>query len=157
MIVKPFLISAALLFLSSCSLLGTKQIEIISKPAEIKIIQPILPRPSDLSNPKWYVVSEAVIANPCKKVEDKRPKICSLQERENPDWTIGYTYLDRFIADMKKLNNGDVVFTAMTIGDYELMASNTQELRRYIRELGEVIVYYRSVTIKEDKPTTTVD
>jgi|TARA_R110000782_G_scaffold268270_1_gene364455 hypothetical protein len=157
MIVKPFLISAALLFLSSCSLLGTKQIEIISKPAEIKIIQPILPRPIDLSNPKWYVVSEAVIANPCKKVEDKRPKICSLQERENPDWTIGYTYLDRFIADMKKLNNGDVVFTAMTIGDYELMASNTQELRRYIRELGEVIVYYRSVTIKEDKPTTTVD
>ena len=157
MIVKPFLISSALLFLSSCSLLGTKQIEIISKPAEIKIIQPILPRPIDLSNPKWYVVSEAVIANPCKKVEDKRPKICSLQERENPDWTIGYTYLDRFIADMKKLNNGDVVFTAMTIGDYELMASNTQELRRYIRELGEVIVYYRSVTIKEDKPTTTVD
>ena len=156
MIVKPFLISAALLFLSSCSLLGTKQIEIISKPAEIKIIQPILPRPIDLSNPKWYVVSEAVIANPCKKVEDKRPKICSLQERENPDWTIGYTYLDRFIADMKKLNNGDVVFTAMTIGDYELMASNTQELRRYIRELGEVIVYYRNVTIK-DEPTETVD
>ena len=156
MIVKPFLISAALLFLSSCSLLGTKQIEIISKPAEIKIIQPILPRHIDLSNPKWYVVSEAVIANPCKKVEDKRPKICSLQERENPDWTIGYTYLDRFIADMKKLNNGDVVFTAMTIGDYELMASNTQELRRYIRELGEVIVYYRNVTIKEE-PTETVD
>ena len=157
MIVKPFLISAALVFLSSCSLLGTKQIEIISKPVEIKIIQPILPRPISLKDPKWYVVSEAVITNPCKKVEDKRPKICSLQERENPDWTIGYTYLDRFIADMKKLNNGDVVFTAMTIGDYELMASNTQELRRYIRELGEVIVYYRSVTIKEDKPTTTVD
>jgi hypothetical protein len=157
MIVKPFLISAALVFLSSCSLLGTKQVEIISKPVEIKIIQPILPRPISLKDPKWYVVSEAVITNPCKKVEDKRPKICSLQERENPDWTIGYTYLDRFIADMKKLNNGDVVFTAMTIGDYELMASNTQELRRYIRELGEVIVYYRSVTIKEDKPTTTVD
>lgn len=156
MIVKPFLISAALLFLSSCSLLGTKQIEIISKPAEIKIIQPILPRPIDLSNPKWYVVSEAVIANPCKKVEDKRPKICSPQERENPSWPVGYTYLDRFIDDMRKLNNGDMVFTAMTIGDYEMMSANVQELRRYIRELGEVIVYYRNVTIKEE-PTETVD
>ena len=100
--------------------------------------------------------SEAVINNPCKKVEDKRPKLCSSQERENPSWPVGYTYLDRFIDDMRKLNNGDMVFTAMTIGDYEMMSANVQELRRYIRELGEVIVYYRNVTIKEE-PTETVD
>ena len=159
MIVKPFLISTALLFLTSCSLLGggTKPIEIIAKPVEIKIIQPTLPRPIKLEDPRWYVVSEAVIANPCKKVDDVRPKQCSLEGRDNPDWPVGYTYLDRFIADMQKLNNGDIVFVAMTIGDYEMMASNTQELRRYIRELGEVIVYYRSVTIKEIEPSKTVD
>jgi hypothetical protein len=52
---------------------------------------------------------------------------------------------------MKKKNNGDVVFVAMTVGDYQLMSKNTQELRRYIRELGEVIVYYRNVTI-DDEP-----
>jgi len=35
----------------------------------------------------------------------------------------------------------------MTIGDYQMMSTNVQEIRRYIRELGEVIVYYRNVTI----------
>tara|TARA_B100001057_G_scaffold416590_1_gene434703 strand:- start:12569 stop:13081 length:513 start_codon:yes stop_codon:yes gene_type:complete len=157
-----------LTFLSGCSTLqnvfGTKQVEIVTKPIEIEIIQPTLPRPIDLANPKWYVVSEAIITNPCvksisfepKKFDDegkeklKRPKTCSLEERENPDWPVGYTYLDRFLDDMKKLNNGEVVFVAMTVGDYQMMSGNTQELRRYIRELGEVIIYYRNVTIKDE-------
>ena len=29
------------------------------------------------------------------------------------------------------------------------MSANVQELRRYIRELGEVIVYYRNVTLPD--------
>ncbi len=37
----------------------------------------------------------------------------------------------------------------MTVADYELMAMNMQELRRYIREVQEVVVYYRNVTIKD--------
>ena len=56
---------------------------------------------------------------------------------------------------MKKKNNGDVVFVAMTVGDYKMMSQNTQELRRYIRELGEVIVYYRNVTI-DDEPAAAI-
>ena len=47
------------------------------------------------------------------------------------------------------MNSGDVVFVAMTVADYELMAMNMQELRRYIREVQEVVVYYRNVTIKD--------
>jgi hypothetical protein len=38
------------------------------------------------------------------------------------------------------------VFFAMSVPDYELMAYNTQELKRYIRELKEVVIYYRTVT-----------
>ena len=34
----------------------------------------------------------------------------------------------------------------MSVPDYELMAYNTQELKRYINELKEVVVYYRKVT-----------
>jgi hypothetical protein len=34
----------------------------------------------------------------------------------------------------------------MTIPDYEIMAYNMQELKRYINELKEVVVYYRTVT-----------
>ena len=41
---------------------------------------------------------------------------------------------------------GELVFLAMTIPDYETMAYNMQELKRYIAELKDVVVYYRKVT-----------
>tara|TARA_B100001939_G_scaffold308482_1_gene289116 strand:+ start:5311 stop:5715 length:405 start_codon:yes stop_codon:yes gene_type:complete len=115
-------------------------------------MQPTLPREVSLQTPKWYVVSEARIANPCiKRLQDdgsmKRPKSCLPEDRENPDWPEGYTYLDRFLDEMKAQNNGDVVFVGTTIGDYKKMTINNQEVRRYIRELGEVIIYYRDVTM----------
>ena len=80
------------LLISGCSLIPTKQIEIVSKPVEIDIMQPDLPRPVELTAPKWFVVSEAKITNPCKKSLSfelkrfndegvellKRPKACEL-------------------------------------------------------------------------------
>ena len=112
-------------------------------------MQPALPRPVELTAPQWYVVSEARIANPCKKLPDteKRPKTCNLEDRENPDWPEGYTYLDRFLDEMKDMNNGEVVFVATSIGDYKVMAEDMQELKRYIKQMGEVIIYYRNVTM----------
>jgi len=162
MILKNYIISIILILtISGCSLLGTKQIEVVSKPVQIDIMQPDLPRPVDLVAPKWYVVSEARIVNPCKatlsfdpkKYNDdgseklKRPKTCDLSERENPDWPEGYTYLDRFLDDMKDQNNGEVVFVATSVGDYKVMAEDLQEIKRYIKQLGEVVVYYRNVTM----------
>ena len=78
-------------------------------------MQPDLPRPVQLTAPKMHVVSEW-ITNPCrpsisfdpKKFNDdgteklKRPK-CDLSERDNPD-CLSYTYLDRFIDEMKEQN-----------------------------------------------------
>ena len=162
MTLKKYIILPILaIAISGCSLMGTKQIEVVSKPIQIDIMQPDLPRPVILTAPEWYVVSEAVITNPCRRsisfeppkyneegVEQlKRPKACSLEERDNPDWPEGYTYLDRFLDDMKELNNGEVVFVATTIGDYKVMAEDMQELKRYIKQLGEVIIYYRNVTL----------
>ena len=159
---SKFLSLTLLLFLTSgCSLMGTKQLEVVSKPVQLDIMQPALPRPLELTAPNWYVVSEAVITNPCKKslsfdpkrfndegVEIlKRPKNCELSERDNPDWPVGYTYLDRFLDEMKKQNNGDIVFVATSVGDYEVMAEDMQEIKRYIKQMGEVIVYYREVTL----------
>ncbi len=151
MTLRTLAILTLALTVSSCSIFNSKTIEIVSKPIEIEIIQPVLPRPLDLTAPKWFVVSEARIANNCKMVDDIRPKTCELTERENPDWPVGYTYLDRFIDEMKRQNSGDIVFVATTVGDYKVMIQNNQELRRYIQQVGEVIVYYRNVTIK-DKP-----
>ena len=84
-----------------------------------------------------------------KKVEDKRPKTCDLSERENPDWPEGYTYLDRFLDEMKELNGGEIVFVATTVGDYKVMAEDMQEIKRYIKQLGEVVIYYRDVTMPD--------
>jgi len=150
MTLKNYTVLTLLLVLTSgCSLLGTKNIEIVAKPIEIEIMQPGLPRPVDLTAPNWYVVSEAKIANPCVKVGDKRPKACAKEDTQNPEWPVGYTYLDRFIDEMKEQNNGEVVFVATTIGDYKVMAEDMQELKRYIKQLGEVVVYYRDVTMSD--------
>ena len=146
-----------LILTTSCASLGlgTKKVEVSSKPIQIDIIQPSMPRNIDLKEPVWHVVSSAKIANPCVKNEEgKRPRtkqedgswVCDLG-KENPDWPEGYTYLDKFLDDVKKQNNGDVVFFAISTEDYELMSYNMQELRRYIREVQEVVVYYRNVTI----------
>ena len=159
---KNFLILTCLtLLISGCSILGTKKVEVVSKPIEIDIMQPALPRPLELTAPKWFVVSEAKIVNPCRKsisfepkrydengVEElKRPKTCELSERENPDWPEGYTYFDQFLDEMKRVNNGEILFVATTIGDYKVMAEDMQELKRYINQLGEVVIYYRNVTM----------
>lgn len=159
---KNFLILTCLtLLISGCSILGTKKVEVVSKPIEIDIMQPALPRPLELTAPKWFVVSEAKIVNPCvatisfepkRYKEDgteqlKRPKTCELSERENPDWPVGYTYFDQFLDEMKRVNNGEILFVATTIGDYKVMAEDMQELKRYINQLGEVVIYYRNVTM----------
>jgi hypothetical protein len=150
MTLKNYTVLTLLLVLTSgCSIFGTKQVEIVSKPVVIEIMQPGLPRPVDLTAPNWYVVSEAKIANPCKKIDDKRPKACAKEDTQNPDWPVGYTYLDRFMDEMKEQNNGEVVFVATTIGDYKVMAEDMQELKRYIKQLGEVVIYYRDVTMTD--------
>jgi len=96
----------------SCSLIP-KKIDIVSKPLERNIAQPIMPRSIDLKDPYWYVVSNKNI--------------------------------DEFLKRVEK-DQGQVVFLAMSVPDYELMAYNMQELKRYINELKEVVVYYKKVT-----------
>ena len=108
-----------LMMACSCSLIPSKQqVEVISKPIERTIVQPVMPREIDLKDPYWYVVS------------DKN--------------------LEEFLARVEK-DQGQVVFLAMSVPDYELMSYNMQELKRYINELKEVVVYYKKVTTKEEE------
>ena len=107
-----------LMMACSCSLIPSKQVEVISKPIKRTIVQPILPREIDLKDPYWYVVSN-------KNIDD-------------------------FLVQIEKVQ-GQLEFVAMSVSDYELMAYNMQELKRYINELKEVVVYYRKVTV--DKTT----
>ena len=140
----------ALLTISGCSLLqqAPREVEIITKPVKIDIVQPVMPRAIDLKEPKWYVVSDTKIIENCLKDPETKKSNCKLGREDL--YPEGYTYLDRFIDDIKKKHGGDIVFVAMSVADYELMSYNTQEIKRYINQLGEVIVYYRNVTINDE-------
>jgi len=141
----------ALLTISGCSLLqqAPREVEIITKPIAIDVVQPILPRPIELKEPKWYVVSDAKVIENCLKDPDTKKPNCKLGREDL--YPEGYTYLDKFIDNIKKQHGGDVVFVAMSVEDYELMSYNTQEIKRYINQLGEIIVYYRNVTINDEE------
>lgn len=77
-----------------------------------------------------------------------QPILPSPIELEEPYWfVVSDKNLDDFLLRLEK-DQGQVVFMAMTVSDYELMAYNMQEIKRYIKELGEVVVYYRKVTSK---------
>ena len=51
--------------------------------------------------------------------------------------------------EMKEQNAGEILFVATSIGDYKVMAEDMQELKRYIKQLGEVVIYYRNVTMPD--------
>lgn len=76
-----------------------------------------------------------------------------------PEWyVVSDKNLEEFLERIAKRHQGQVVFTAMSIGDYELMAYNMQEIKRYINQLKEVVVYYRTMNtdepeVKEDENT----
>ena len=147
---KMIAVVLALLTISGCSLLqqAPREVEIITKPVKIDIVQPVLPRPIDLKEPRWYVVSDAKVIENCLKNEEGKSDCKLGREDLYPE---GYTYMDKFIDGIKKRHGGDIVFVAMSVEDYEMMSYNTQEIKRYINQLGEVIVYYRNVTINDEE------
>ena len=102
------------LIINGCSLIPKQPREVEIKTVEVRIpIQhPVYPRPIDMKEPKWYVVSNK--------------------------------NLDEFLTNIEK-EAGQMGFVAMSVPDYELMAYNLQEIKRFVKETKEVIVYYRTV------------
>ena len=90
-----------------------------------------------------------VISKPLKRTiaQPVMPREINLNE---PYWfVVSELNVDEFLKRVKK-EEGRIVFVAMSIPDYELMSYNMQELKRYINELKEVVVYYRKVTTYEE-------
>ena len=76
-------------------------------------------------------------------IQPVMPREIDLKE---PYWyVVSDKNIEEFLARVEK-DQGQVVFFAMSVPDYELMSYNMQELKRYINELKEVVVYYRKVT-----------
>ena len=79
------------MMVSNCSLIPTKEVEIVSKPVERVITQPIMPREIDLKEVMWLTITP----------ENYEEQFAIIEEQE-----------------------GELVFLAMTIPDYETMAYN---------------------------------
>jgi ADP-glucose pyrophosphorylase len=58
-------------------------------------------------------------------------------------YVVSDANLQEFIEQIKKENNG--VFFAITPDSYEIMAENTQEFRRYIKQCRQVNSYYQGL------------
>ena len=91
-----------------------------------------------------------VTAKPLERmiVQPVMPREIDLQE---PMWIVitPDNWEDKLA--MIEEQEGELVFLAMTIPDYEVMAYNMQELKRYINELKEVVVYYKTVTTNKEE------
>ena len=84
-------------------------------------------------------------------VQPVMPREIDLQD---PTWIV--VNPDNWEDQLARIEEqeGELVFLAMTIPDYEVMAYNMQELKRYITELKDVVVYYREVTMPpKDEPS----
>lgn len=77
------------------------------------------------------------------------PREINLKE---PHWyVVSDKNIDEFIERIRKETGGNVVFFAMSVPDYELMSYNMQEIKRYILEMKEIVVYYRKMTEIEEE------
>ena len=113
-----------ILLISSCSMGGRRAtpnpVEIITEPIQIEIYHPPLPKAIQLERPDWFVVSE--------------------------------NNIDEFLEKLSKIQGVEEVptFFALSPQGYEKMSGNLQEMRRYILEQKEIIVYYKTVTTPEN-------
>ena len=68
-----------------------------------------------------------------------RPKPVSLNDIKI--YVVTEDNLEEFISEFKE-KNGTLVFTALSIKDYENLSLNFAELQRFIEQQKQVIVYY---------------
>lgn len=61
--------------------------------------------------------------------------------------------LEDQIRSIEKILDGNFVVFALTPDGYEKMSENFQEVRRYIRQQKELILYYREATTESEGTT----
>lgn len=58
--------------------------------------------------------------------------------------------IDEFLTAWKQRHGEHFVFIAFSVKDYEAMAINLQEIRRYMNQLKEIVIHYRKATNYEE-------
>ena len=108
------------LLLSSCgSWPKLRQIEVKTVEVDRVIPTQTRPRPIDLHDITWFVVTE-----------------------QN---------FERFKARYTK-QNGEFLFYAISVRDYETLALNMADIKRYIDQQKQIIIYYEKAVAPKPKP-----
>tara|TARA_R110002020_G_scaffold130028_3_gene291020 strand:- start:490 stop:771 length:282 start_codon:yes stop_codon:yes gene_type:complete len=66
---------------------------------------------------------------------------------------------DTYAAFKKRFEkeNGDLLFYAISVRDYETLALNMAEIKRFIEQQKQVIIYYEKAVAPKPKVTEKVD
>ena len=80
-----------------------------------------------------------------------RPKPINLSDTQV--YVVNKDNLESFIAEFKE-QNGELAFVALSIDTYENLALNVSELRRYINQQKEIIIYYEKAMKPDVKNTS---
>ena len=75
-----------------------------------------------------------------------RPK--PLQLNDTRVFVVTEENFDEFVKEFSEIY-GDVAFVALSMKDYENLALNIADLRRYINQQKEIIVYYEKAVTEE--------
>ena len=106
----------------------------------------VLPKVDFTPPPPVKVITEEV------KVDIYKPPLPNEIGLEDVAWfVITKDNWEESVAKVEGLLGGDFVVMALTPKGYENMAYNLQEIRRYIRQQKEIILYYRKATNAADE------
>lgn len=75
-----------------------------------------------------------------------RPKPINLTDTQV--YVVNKGNLEEFIAEFTE-QNGELAFVALSIDTYENLALNVSELRRFINQQNEIIIYYEKAMTEE--------
>ena len=90
------------------------------------------------SEPRIQTVTEYIAPN---ILIQPRPKPVNLADVQFE--VVTEENLEEFIADFRK-DYGEVVFVALPIRDYERLSINIQDIRRFINQQGQLLIYYET-------------
>jgi tRNA threonylcarbamoyladenosine modification (KEOPS) complex Cgi121 subunit len=77
-----------------------------------------------------------------------RPKPINLTDTRL--YVVNQDNLEDFLKEFEA-ENGNVAFVAFSVKDYENLALNIAELRRFIKQQGEIIVYYENAVSESEQ------
>ena len=92
-------------------------------------------------------VKEVVIKTKPIEIEIAQPDRPREVKLERPEWfVVNSSNLQEFLERVREIQSDEPVFFAFTPQDYEKMSYNLQEIRRYVLQQNEIIVYYEKMT-----------